>query len=140
MRGRRFRLSALFFLRGELKDMAKKDITDLVCKPFCSFYREGEKEGLMCNGARLLDMLLRKGILSPEAAAGVKSGSSFASVGNAALEEALCLKCPFRPDGCDFQSQTPPADAEPCGGYILLNLLAAKGIVTTGLLAENDDE
>jgi hypothetical protein len=120
--------------------MAKRDVKDFVCKPFCSFYREGEKEELMCNGARLLEILLKKGIFSPEATAGVKPGSCLAAVGNTALEEAVCRKCPFRADGCDFQSQAPPADAEPCGGYILLDLLAEKGIVTTDLIAENDDE
>jgi hypothetical protein len=120
--------------------MAKKDIKDFVCKPFCYFYREGEKEELMCNGARLLEILLKKGTLSPEAAAGVRPGSCPASVRNGALDETVCRSCPFRPDGCDFQSQAPPANAEPCGGYILLNLLAGKGIVTTDMIAEHDNE
>lgn len=120
--------------------MAKKDIWDFVCKPFCAFYREGEKEDLMCNGARLLEILLNKGILSLDAATGIKPGSCMAANGNAAMEEAVCRKCPFRPDGCDFRSQSPPADAEPCGGYLLLELLAGKGILTAKLIVENDDE
>ncbi|HET6419772.1 MAG TPA: hypothetical protein VFG19_06440 [Geobacteraceae bacterium] len=110
--------------------MAKKDIKDFVCKPFCSFYREGEKEELICNGARLLEMLVTRGILSPDELSCVKAGSCFAAGKNLELERAVCLRCPFRPDGCDFMSKSPPPDAEPCGGYVLLDLLAACGIIT----------
>ncbi len=120
--------------------MAKNDVRDFVCKPFCSFYREGEKEELMCNGARLLEILINKGLLSPAELSAVNVGSCIAAGRNSELERTVCLKCPFRPDGCDFRSQSPPPDAEPCGGYALLDLLARKGIITTELIVENDDE
>ncbi len=120
--------------------MAKSSIKDFACKPFCSFYREGEKDELICNGARLVEKLLNKGILTTEAVTGVGRGPWPVPARNAALDEAVCRSCPFRPDGCDFQSEAPPPDSEPCGGYILLDLLAGKGVITTDLIAENDDE
>lgn len=120
--------------------MSKRDISGLICRPFCSFYREGEKEELICNGARLAEILLNKGILSPESIAGVEPGPWPASAVNAALDRSVCRQCPFRPDGCDFRSSAPPDDAEPCGGYILLSRMVEKGIISSDLIGENDDE
>jgi hypothetical protein len=121
------------------KEMAKKDIKDFVCEPFCSFYKEGVKEELICNGARLLEILMAKGMLSPDASGGVKSLPGIDYGRNSPLETAVCRKCPFRADDCDFQSMTPPQNTEPCGGYILLALLAAKGVVSPEELSEIDN-
>ena len=119
--------------------MAKRDIKDIVCKPFCSFYREGVKEELICNGARLLEILLGKGLLSPEAISAVKPEPCLESVINTVAGNAVCRGCPFLRDDCDFRSVTPPPDAEPCGGYILLALLAANGVVSRERLEEIAD-
>jgi hypothetical protein len=131
-------LSALFF-PGWGKEMAKRDIMDIVCKPFCSFFREGVKEELICNGARLLEMLMAKGVLSPYASGGVKSLPGPEYGRNSLLESAVCRRCSFRMDDCDFQSESPPPGAEPCGGYILLALLAAKSVVSPEELSEIAD-
>jgi hypothetical protein len=116
--------------------MAKSDIKDFVCKPFCSFYREGAKEELICNGASLLVILMKRGMLSPEAIAEVSSGPPRDSCKNPALDECVCSKCPFSADDCDFQSKTPPLDVKPCGGYILMTLLATRGIISMESLKE----
>jgi hypothetical protein len=119
--------------------MAKRDMKDFVCKPFCSFFREGVKEELICNGAHLLEILMTKGMLSPEEIGRVKSvpGPEFGR--KISLETTVCRKCPFRAEDCDFQSQIPPPGAEPCGGYILLALLAANGVVSRKKLKEIAD-
>lgn len=132
-------LSALFF-PGWGKEMAKKDIKDFVCKPFCSFFREGVKEELICNGALLLEILMAKGMLSPDALVGVKSASGLEYGRNSSLETAVCRRCPFSAYDCDFQSESPPPGAEPCGGFILLALLAAKGVFSMKSLNEIADE
>lgn len=116
--------------------MAKKDIEEYVCRPYCSFYREGEKEELICNGARFLEMLMNKWYLSPEELTGVEEGSSLSPSEYAELEEIVCRTCPFLVDGCDFRSDPPPADAEPCGGFILLALLVGKDLVSMARLKE----
>jgi hypothetical protein len=128
-------LSALFF-SGCRKRMAKNDIKDFVCKPFCSFYREGAKEELICNGARLLEILIKRGIVSAEAIKEVTSGPLSVSRENPAMDEGVCRECPFRADDCDFRSEPPPLDAKPCGGYILMAMLATKGIISLERLKE----
>jgi hypothetical protein len=120
--------------------MAKRDIQDLVCKPFCSFYREGVKEEMICNGARLLEILMKKGVLSREAISGVKPVPCLDAVRNTPMGDAVCRDCPFLRDDCDFRSGTPPQDAEPCGGFILLAMLAANGVVSMEELTETDNE
>jgi hypothetical protein len=119
--------------------MAKRDIKDFVCEPFCSFYREGVKEELICNGARMLDILMAKGMLSPEAITVMNRRALPLAWKNPALEEGVCRNCTFRADDCDFQSAAPPPNTEPCGGYILLVLLAANGVVSPEGLAEIAD-
>lgn len=116
--------------------MAKSDIKDFVCKPFCSFYREGAKEELICNGARLLEILMKRGMLSPETIAEVTSVLFCARGENSALDDVVCRECPFRDNDCDFRSENPPLNAEPCGGYILMALLAAKGVISMENLKE----
>jgi len=120
--------------------MAKKDIKDFVCKPFCSFYREGVKEELICNGARLVEILIKKGALTPLKFSGIELGSSLSAGEYAQLEEIVCRPCPFLADGCDFRSAAPPVDAEPCGGFILLALLVGKDVVSIERLKESEVE
>ncbi len=120
--------------------MAKRDIKDFVCRPFCSFYREGVKEEMICDGARLLEILMKRGVLSLEALSGVKPRPIPTSWKDAAQGEAVCRDCPFRAEDCDFRSESPPPDAEPCGGFILLALLAAAGVVSMECLPEIGDE
>jgi hypothetical protein len=127
-------IGPVFLGRG--KEMAKSDIKDFVCKPFCSFYREGAKEELICNGARLLEILIKRGILSPETIEEVASGLRFARGEYPALDYSVCRQCPFFANDCDFCSENPPLNAKPCGGYILLALLATKGVISMESLKE----
>jgi hypothetical protein len=120
--------------------MAKRDIQDFVCKPFCSFYREGVKEELICNGARIVEILMESGVLSSLALWGIEQGSSLSTGEYTQLGEIVCRPCPFLADGCDFRSAAPPVDAEPCGGFILLSLLAGKSTGFMKRLTETDNE
>jgi hypothetical protein len=120
--------------------MAKKDIAEYICRPLCSFYREGEKEELICNGARFLEALMNKSALYHEELAGVEEGSSLSPAEYKQLEEIVCRTCPFLVDGCDFRSDPPPADAEPCGGFILLARLVGKDMLSMERLKEVEVE
>jgi hypothetical protein len=119
--------------------MAKKDIKDFVCEPFCSFYVEGAKEELICNGACVLEILMAKGMLFPEEITAMKRQPLPRDFQNPALEEGVCGKCVFRADDCDFLSVNPPPNTAPCGGYILLTLLTANDLVSPEGLAEIAD-
>lgn len=120
--------------------MAKKDVEDIVCRAFCSFYREGVKEDLICHGAAMLESLMGKGILSPGAITQLKGRLSPSPGEYDGLEEAVCAPCPFLAEDCDFRSQSPPPGAEPCGGLILLALLVRTGAVPIEKLEELDRE
>ncbi len=50
------------------------------------------------------------------------------------LEEFVCDHCAFKAEDCDFQSDSPPPDCEPCGGYILLAMLMENGQVDSEML------
>ncbi len=119
--------------------MAKKNVADFVCRPFCSFFREGVKEELICNGARLVEMLVQKGILSSGQLSEFEPPMAVSARDDRLMAETVCAPCPFLADGCDFRAKEPPPDAVPCGGYILLALLAAKGIISMEVLRESED-
>jgi len=110
--------------------MAKTDVAEFVCRPFCSFYKEGEKENLICNGARLLEILLKKRVIDPESLVEVCEGASLLPGEYAVLEKIVCGPCPFLEDGCDFRAKPPPLNAEPCGGFVLLALLTGKELLS----------
>ena len=93
------------------------------------FFREGEKEDLACQGAEVIERLVKQGRLHPEQLPrdGKIPGKRWQH--DAALDAAVCQLCPFKAQDCDFQAESPPPDAEPCGGYILLTLLQEKGTI-----------
>jgi len=118
----------------------KKDIKELICRPFCSFFREGVKEDLICRGAQVVDNLLKRGVIRFAEMPGDGTESFTTSSHRAFLEDAVCRLCVFRRDDCDFQSQESPPDAEPCGGFILIDLLVRQGVISFADLMKCDDE
>jgi hypothetical protein len=107
----------------------KRDFHDYICRPFCTFYREGEKEELACQGAQAVEQLLKKGLLSRDQFRQYKKDPDRRWIRDPLLDQRICKPCPFRKEDCDFQSENPPPSSEPCGGYILFTLLKEKGII-----------
>jgi hypothetical protein len=92
------------------------DYTNIICKKFCTFYREG-REGLTCG---TYDFISRNVTLGE-----LKSAiQSTAPTPDFAFDEKIrglvCEKCDFMIDGCDFREGL---DAPPCGGYTLMEWL-----------------
>jgi hypothetical protein len=102
-----------------------------LCRPFCSFYRAGAKEEMACQGALVLDELVQRGrlTLAQLPASGEKERHLWQQE-DKELEKVLCLACPFAVDGCDFHSALRSVATEPCGGYLLLQLLKAAGTIS----------
>jgi hypothetical protein len=111
--------------------MLKAAFASYLCRPFCSFFRAGDKEEMACQGALVLAELVQRGQLSPEhfPAAAAKERHLWQEE-DKALERALCLSCPFALDGCDFHSALRSPETEPCGGYLLLQLLKESGVIS----------
>jgi len=115
--------------------MAKVDFKEYICRPFCSFFREGEKEELACGGALTAERLVAAGAVGPfSPATGRERDPRLWSEDDPLLDARVCGPCPFRADGCDFRAPDRTGDAEPCGGYILLLLLRKEGRLPDGAL------
>lgn len=117
--------------------MLKAAFESYLCRPFCSYFRAGDKEEMACQGALVLAELVQRGRLAPEEfpASGEKERHLW-QVEDKALERVLCRPCPFAVDGCDFHSPLRSAATEPCGGYLLLQLLKERGAISRADLNE----
>ncbi len=116
--------------------MGKKDFKQIVCVPFCAYFHEGSKEEFACRGALLVEELLKRDFLRPGALPTPGQARDFRGRHDAELDAAVCRRCPFQKEDCDFQSAEHRHDAEPCGGYVLLGLLTAAGRIDPADLHE----
>jgi len=103
-----------------------------ICSPACAWHKPGEKEGMSCRGARVIEAFGRGNL--PPAFNG--EAASFANLHDEMLFELVCRDCPFRPDGCDFRDPEVTEPSTPCGGYIHLDILLAEGMITEKELRE----
>jgi len=109
--------------------MLKKKFAETICRPYCEFYREGEKEDMYCQGGYICFLLLEKNKLYSENIRLISGRIFDAHRNDEALFQLVCRHCPFIIDGCDFRSKEPPPDAVPCGGYIFLSNALDSGII-----------
>jgi len=101
----------------------------LVCKSHCKFYKEEKKEEYACKGFFIMEELLgRKDLL--EAVKALKTPLEITFKYDKVLKEAICKRCDFFVDGCDFRDQKCNYDAPPCGGFLLLSYLIERKIIS----------
>lgn len=115
----------LFFsgLTPQWFPMSKTTFQEYICRPFCEFYKPGVKEELLCQGALLLERLVRQGRLNPQEIQSLPRDLPLPPVQGTMLEAVVCAGCPFQAEDCDFRSPHPPENARPCGGLLLLERL-----------------
>ncbi len=96
------------------KGISREELTEIVCRRHCSYYKEG-REGLLCGTFRHLAGRYRADALRsvPEEIAPDFSEDS-------RILEEICRRCDFLVDGCDFRLGNP---APPCGGYLVVEWL-----------------
>lgn len=88
----------------------KDNFTDLICKGFCRYYKEG-KEELTCGAYNFL-----AGNFTPrELESKIKRIKPDLSC-DKMIKVLICDKCDFLRDGCDFRGGL---DGPPCGGYTI---------------------
>jgi hypothetical protein len=98
-----------------------KIYTDIICKGFCKYYKEG-KEELHCEGYEILRNNLTPYELKMLVGS-LKCGDEIKNRihgKNKKLINLVCAKCDFFIDECDY---TDNRSGPPCGGYIIINLL-----------------
>ncbi|MCF8111314.1 MAG: hypothetical protein K9J85_07465 [Desulfobacteraceae bacterium] len=98
----------------------KTDFKDYICRPFCIFFAEDEKEDMACLGARTAARLYQGGKISEKNIRNVEKDRGVWEKHRTDLGFVLCRACEFKAQDCDFQSPEPSDDLEPCGGYIVL--------------------
>lgn len=116
--------------------MGKPDIIDDVCRPFCMFFKEGQKEEFICRGAQVIETFFQNRRLHSGTLPNAGKSPELWQKHRGLLHRCVCLTCDFIREDCDFTSDDPPADCEPCGGYILLSLLLENGLISAQDLEE----
>lgn len=116
-----------------VKKPIKKEFSGFICRPYCAFFKEGQKDEMACGAALVAASLIENGLLT------IASFPELEEVDDAPrserlLFELICRSCPFVIDGCDFRLPTPPVDAVACGGLVLLSALYRAGTVTSDML------
>lgn len=92
-------------------------LIQMLCLPFCIYYKPGKNEELICRGGIIVERLMRSGrnlIVAKE---------DLREPDQAAIEltvQHLCSACHFRDDDCDFAQDR---QAVPCGGFVFLSRL-----------------
>lgn len=111
--------------------MTKKDFKDYICRPFCMFYKDGQKEEMACQGALVVESLVNQRRISSEQLCLSVKDHQLCLKHKDTLTRYVCRQCPFMKEDCDFQSTSPSDDLEPCGGYIVLACLIENRVIDT---------
>jgi hypothetical protein len=109
--------------------MTKKDFKDYICRPYCMFFKEGQKEEMTCKGAQIAELLFHRKRVNLEKTPNFASDPQIWKKQQAKLEKYVCHKCSFQAEDCDFQSSAPADDMKPCGGFILLACLLESNLI-----------
>ena len=116
--------------------MSKTDFQDYICRPFCDYFKPGNKEELLCRGALVVEKLVRRQRLTPENFRDLDREEPLIPGQEPTWKTPSVRSCPFRAEDCDFRSARPPADCRPCGGLVLLHRLQTRGTISMPELAE----
>jgi len=94
----------------------RNDYTDIICKGFCTFYKE-DKEGLACGTYDFISRNLTPGELE-SAIRGIASTPDLTF--DRKIQGLICEKCDFVIGSCDFREGL---ESPPCGGYTIIEWL-----------------
>jgi hypothetical protein len=103
--------------------MAKHSFQKYICRPYCMFFKDGQKEEIYCRGAEAVERLVQQGFVDLANTPALRKEPDVWEKHRDVLAARVCRLCPFFPGDCDFQGGEEVEGAEPCGGFILLALL-----------------
>lgn len=101
--------------------MKDSPYSEIICKRFCRYYKEG-KEELQCGGYSFLKAHLTPAELASMLKASDKEATETAGK-DPGLLESICRGCDFVVDGCDFADNR---SGPPCGGYTIVRILSTR--------------
>lgn len=103
-----------------------------LCNKFCIYFKPSRNEDLACEGFVVIEKLINRG----KPIAFDKPDKLYEYANHEMLIHALCTRCPFYQNDCDFilAVLSPPLhDGRqkplPCGGFILLKHLLESNIL-----------
>jgi phosphohistidine phosphatase len=100
--------------------MKEDSYTDIICKRFCAFYREGKEEFQCGTYLYLKEQFSAEDLRSFLADMPEHPDHTEDDL----ILSIVCNKCDFLVDGCDYREGL---DSPPCGGYIIVEHLIKKG-------------
>lgn len=100
------------------------------------FYKDGQKEEMLCQGAVIVERLLQVKELDTSKVSRLPKTSRLWNQYKENYGSSICHQCLFQAEDCDFQSDEISEDIEPCGGFILLVLLIENNLITESDLKE----
>ena len=109
--------------------MAKNNFKEYICLPYCIFFKEGEVEEFSCHGARIIEFLVDRKLIDLTKIPALTKAPDLWNKHKEDLGNRVCRRCSFRAKDCDFQSDEPSDDLEPCGGFILLAHLKENNLI-----------
>jgi hypothetical protein len=109
--------------------MSKDNFKEYICLPYCIFFKEEKTEEISCRGARIIEFLVGSNLIDPAKIPALTKAPDLWNRHKEALGNIVCIRCSFRANDCDFQSDEPSYDLEPCGGFILLAHLKENNLI-----------
>jgi hypothetical protein len=107
----------------------KNSFQQYICRPYCMFFKDGQKEEMSCRGAEAVERLVQQGSVDPANMPALRKEPAVWERQKDALGARVCRTCAFFPEDCDYQGGEAVEGAEPCGGFILLSLLYQRGLI-----------
>ena len=102
--------------------MKDENYSGIICKRFCSFYKEGKKEDLCCGAFSFLnknltprELRLLLDLLKSDERSRERTLSA-----DKEIKRLVCDRCDFLVDGCDYRED---GSQPPCGGYTIIAML-----------------
>jgi hypothetical protein len=114
--------------------MMKDAFIDAVCRPYCMFFKQGQKEEMACQGFRVVSALVEQHQLSKESLRLGPKDRQLWTKHRKHLTARVCDHCSFQAGDCDFQSPLSSEGMEPCGGYIVLSLLLENNLISPPMM------
>ncbi|MBW2318717.1 MAG: radical SAM protein [Deltaproteobacteria bacterium] len=109
---------------------------ELICKQYCSYYKEDQDEELFCQGFKVIQDFIER---NRESTAFLHSENekNFTDQFHHLLHHTLCQHCDFLIDGCDFKDPKYTGRPAPCGGYIATDVLLERLFITDNQLLKS---
>ncbi len=123
-----------------IKKMKNDELVEKICKPFCSFYKEG-KEEMLCRGAEIFRKIFNNS-QNERFLAYFNEEISCPKVfyQNDEMLKKICRKCEFYITGCDFTDPDFKGYSPPCGGYIAVVCLIKEKNITLQALLDAEEQ